>query len=73
MKATLEMDVDDPQAVMDSISPDEQPSDRIRIEPRAEGGKLIVEIEASDFSALRAGVTSYMRLAKAALVALGEE
>lgn len=72
MRAVLEITTKHPRAVMDAIAIDETASKRVRVVPKAVDGKLVVEIEAEDFSALRAGVTSYMRLAKAALAALGE-
>ncbi|QQG39943.1 MAG: CTAG/PCC1 family protein [Candidatus Aenigmatarchaeota archaeon] len=72
MRATLEIKTKHPKAVLEAIAVDEETSKRVRIRPGAKDGVLRVVIEADDFSALRAGVTTYMRLAKAALAGLGE-
>lgn len=72
MKAVLEIKTKHPKALMDAISVDEIDSQRVRAKPNVIGDALVVEIEAEEFAALRAGVTSYMRLVKTALAGFGE-
>lgn len=67
MRAILEIDTDNPKLMKDSIEIDEKEYRRMKINSRAEKKRLIVEIDADDFSSLRAGVSSYLRLAKVCL------
>lgn len=67
MRALLEIETENPQLIKDSIEIDEREYSRMKISSKVEGKKLIVEIDAEDFSSLRAGVSSYLRLIKACL------
>ena len=68
MKAHLELDLENPEIVKKSLEVDKEDSPRIKVKMKAEKKKLLIDIEAKDFSSLRAGLTSYLRLIKAALV-----
>jgi tRNA threonylcarbamoyladenosine modification (KEOPS) complex Pcc1 subunit len=63
MKASLELDVDEPGQVRAAIDPDLQDSDRVSFQTSADT-QLHVDIEADSLGVLRGALNTVMRLSK---------
>jgi len=66
MKAEIELECREPEIIIKSLKPDEEPK-RFDVELKTEKNKLKIKIEANDISSLLAGINSYMRLVKVAI------
>ncbi len=67
MRARLEIDCKNPKVVADSVMPEAAQLKKFSASLRAEKGRLVLEMESDSPSGLLAGLSSYIRLVRAAL------
>lgn len=67
MKAIIELDVNDPDTILNSLKPDIEQTKRFQVEFKKEDKKILMYVKASDITALLAGLNSYMRLIKTSM------
>jgi len=64
MKATIEIDTDEPEKMIRAIEPDMGPSEKFDARLEAGRGKLTVVLESGTAGGLLAGINSVMRMIK---------
>jgi len=65
-KAVAEIETDNPKLLMEALKPDMSPSPKFEASLNAAGRKLVLTVEAPELGGLAAGLTSWLRLIKAA-------
>ena len=65
-KAVAEIETENPKLIMEALGPDMSPSPKFEAGLKAAGRKLVLTVEAQELGGLAAGLTSWLRLIKAA-------
>ena len=64
MKATLEIEVNDPETIKKSLMPDVEKNNNLKIKIKTKHKLIIIEIECEKISHLKAVLNSYLSLIK---------